>query len=618
VKKLKKEPTKDWVKRKLWGSLLLCFFCLSCEFAEKNENIFILAVDGLDGSAFNCLLTESQSSLEKSICEEFVRFSHAHTTSPLSVPSMASILTGLYPYQHKLSDNGSSYLSEKNWTLAELAYDRNFHTAFFSGGGSIWRKSGFAQGFELFQEYDNYLDQKAYSPADSLVSSFLRWSGTYSQKSQFSVIHFTDLLFPNEPTFDDFGIERSKGRDSQIKEWKESVAKLMIALKKRQIWDQSYIVVVGLNGHTPFDRENEISALNLHSENTQVSMFIKPPRKKRDRGLTWTIDSNVALADIGASFFEHFGQELHSSNVVKSYSLLTAVEKNKVTWPEDRPILIESSWGKWKNISNTRSALLVGKRLYLFEDPIHYYNTLIDRKELVPISFNEKTPSIEKLYVYELLENIGLDLWSGVNFFEIRKWKLGSLLWSDKMDDYLFAELNFLTKRLSNPREVANWLAFFSLKQEEWAKLKILGETHSEENWRMLAKRKKIKLNKNFRVRDCFDVLLLADQIKEDSSGFPEDVCGSSLVQNLYLWKSSQGEQADYWREKFLSDYRFFLYRRDISIQNFISGMLMDVEGTNTLAPHAVEMYLSLPENKSLKNIVTRRIPNSIFSKQTY
>lgn len=559
-------------------------------------------------SSVNCIDNESKTYLENLICDEFVRFSHAFTPSTLAQPALASVLTGMYPFQHNVWNNGSSFLSEKHWTISELAQERGYRTAFFSGGGSIWRKSGFAQGFEVFDEYDFYKNKKAYRDAKTISDSFLRWQGSQSKKSFFSFLHFADLLFPTEITKDDLGVERSLTKASQLLEWKESVGGLFKRLKANKQWDNSYIIITGLNGVTPIDRSSEFSPLDLHSENTQVGLFIKPPRKKRDKGLAWTVDANVSLVDLGVSLFEIFEQSLKSTNLLKGRSLLGLLQNKSENWKEERPILVESGWGQWKKLSNTRSALVLGKKFFFYQDPIIYYNTLIDRKESIPIQWKESIPEGEQNYVLEVLQKAGLDIWSGVNYFDIRKFKLGQVLWRDGLDKYLYNELRILSGRLDDSEEIGNWLAYHSLKEKKWKRLNSLGKAYKMEDFRFVASRNLKKKWRPTTLSACLAYLVKTDLTRALRRGEVQKACKNKMIDSLYQWKHGPRSKKEYWRENFIVQYKSFVERRRFAQLNYIAGLVFDINEKIKIELSEAELFLMLPENDFHRKLVAKRV----------
>ncbi|REK08709.1 MAG: hypothetical protein DWQ36_08630 [Acidobacteria bacterium] len=78
-----------------------------------------------------------------------VVFDRAKSPAPWTVPSHASMFTGLWPSRHE-AQWGRFVLDEKHLTLAELLAARGFHTVGLSANTFVSRDTGFAQGFRQF------------------------------------------------------------------------------------------------------------------------------------------------------------------------------------------------------------------------------------------------------------------------------------------------------------------------------------------------------------------------------------------------------------------------------------------------------------------------------------
>lgn len=75
----------------------------------------------------------------------------AVAASSLGAPAMASLLTGLRPWQHQLLHAGSPPLSPDLLTLAEALKAAGYGTAAYPNGPWYTRERGFDQGFDVFE-----------------------------------------------------------------------------------------------------------------------------------------------------------------------------------------------------------------------------------------------------------------------------------------------------------------------------------------------------------------------------------------------------------------------------------------------------------------------------------
>lgn len=83
-----------------------------------------------------------------SVREEFLRFSKAIAPSSWTIPSHASLFTGLYPWDHGAHYKGGALLGPGPATLAEYLRGRGYETASFSANGYVQPGTGLTRGFE--------------------------------------------------------------------------------------------------------------------------------------------------------------------------------------------------------------------------------------------------------------------------------------------------------------------------------------------------------------------------------------------------------------------------------------------------------------------------------------
>ncbi len=359
------------------GSLLVS----SCgNEPERVPSILLITIDNLGFEDLSCTgLMSSQLEGFKKICEDSVYFTHAYSPSVLTKSAVSSLLTGQSPPAHKLRGL-DDYLSEAIVTLPEKIVKKGVRTAFFSGGGALWRKSGLDQGFEVFDDNIPIRWNRLYRESETTVNLFLSWLQKKRKKeSFFSVLHFIDLYFKNRPTFSESGQERVRGRQGQILELSDSLLKLYTSLKQQDRWNNTMVILVGLNGVSR--RDGEVKAMNLFSENTHIPLVIKPAKKKRDLGIRWTIDKNISLIDLGYSLFEFYNLEPPKPQQGARVSLLKSLEKPISNWDNERPLIMESQWKSLTGQVSRRQAIRRGRRLYINDEQPKLYNSLLDRQE---------------------------------------------------------------------------------------------------------------------------------------------------------------------------------------------------------------------------------------------
>ena len=134
--------------------LMLGVVLLGCGTAgdetPRRPNVLLVVVDTLRADHLGCYgHFRPTSPAIDALAADAVRFEHAYSTSPWTMPSVASILTGQYPSSHGLWKTFRP-LSEHSVTLAEIFAEQGYRTAGVISQIGVGPLFGFHQGFERF------------------------------------------------------------------------------------------------------------------------------------------------------------------------------------------------------------------------------------------------------------------------------------------------------------------------------------------------------------------------------------------------------------------------------------------------------------------------------------
>ena len=580
----------------LWG----------CSWSASNKpSILIIAVESLGSDQFYCGVSDAEYEDGLGLfCADGVRFTHAYAPSPMSQATLTSIFTGLYPKDTGVWHNGRQYLPEKFQTVAEVAFRSGYRTSFFSGGPPIWRKSGLDQGFELFEDNIAVSPRELYRPVNKSFELFLNWLVESSDgRPFFTTIYLPDLQFPRSITVNDAGQERARGHDSQLKEISESLAPLYQQMKKMNLWDNSHVFLVGLNGSTLPSRESDIDPMNLRSENSQVVLFVKPARKTRDEGIGWSIDANVSLVDVGATLYDLLGSpENISSNdsQMDVSSLKKALVKPQVDWNRDRYILLESAWPVWRGISGTRVAVRQNNMLFVHDITPLIYNSLTDQFENQPIRVQDPTIRNFVEDSYRFFSARGLRPWEGMSSGLIQKLRLyQKYSVTEKKDRALTEEFAHLIQQRPWDKQIVGWLARFIIKIQDWESLAKIGKEQSNSVWTYLARRRQGETPPP-PSDPCWAWI-------GKKNPNPKDIgnCNDSEVVLFFEWvRAVDTGKKKSAQDRFLRLYSLRQLDEIISDNNFQNGLVWDAAVDIPAAPRTINLILLLSEFKGYKLII--------------
>ena len=126
-------------------------------------------------------------------------FLNAFPQAPWTKPSVGSLFTGLYPYQHRAliavdvpayrEVPQLAYLSEDLKTLAEVFRENGYRTAGFNTNVHLIRSLGFAQGFDYWADMDNI-------SSPEVTEDAVRWINRNAPSPFFMYIHYMDTHSP--------------------------------------------------------------------------------------------------------------------------------------------------------------------------------------------------------------------------------------------------------------------------------------------------------------------------------------------------------------------------------------------------------------------------------------
>lgn len=447
---------------------------------DTRPSVLVIAVENLAFDSFSCESDEVLPGFDI-FCEEAIRFTHAFTPSTMSQSALASVFTASHPSKHGVHDNGSDYLSGRFRTLAEVAVEKGYRTAFVSGGPPIFKKSGLGQGFEWFDDSFDLSWNHYYRASSDVTSLFADWlTKEVELAPYFAVLFLADLQFPSAQTFTPKGELREQTAAAQLESIGDSLQKLSEVLRSSKRWSSTAVVLMGLNGpDIPSD---------LKSDNTQVALMIKPPSSLRAPKSSWAIDTNVSLIDVGQTIFEWFGESPGSDDeILDRISLQSALNSTDANLPNDRIIYTESGWTSWRLGQTVRMALRKKQFLFINDEMPLLFNSLTDRDEKHPLSLREplwQSVSSEVLSAAQRLQPL---VKPKVAMLKPNEIALGRALTESKLDRSQVSEPGKFVDLTHPDSRVADWIARWALESKRWSLLGKVAGAFKNPLWEFVA-----------------------------------------------------------------------------------------------------------------------------------
>lgn len=312
------------------------------EPTPSQPNVIIISFDNLRLDRVGAL--NSESALTPNItkfAKQTDSYANAYTPVPYTLPAHFSFFTGAYPNTSGIGYNAQTSLTAgfEPITMAEIFRDNGYQTAAFLGS-AILDKPLIYRGFDILDNnftFDPSLEpatesnpRVAQRDAATVNEAFTGWLGDKDKLLPFfSFVHYFDIHAPYTPNcpFDNSALISPDHRellganiskineknlkftandyryleylyDQEVRCTDAAFGELLDYLKKAEIYDNSYIIVISDHGEN-FDHNKVFHGENVYEGAVKVPLFIKAPNQEEGRALT----NKVSLIDVYPTLF---------------------------------------------------------------------------------------------------------------------------------------------------------------------------------------------------------------------------------------------------------------------------------------------------------------------------
>jgi arylsulfatase A-like enzyme/Flp pilus assembly protein TadD len=286
--------------------------------SAQNPDVFLITIDTLRADHVGCYgYKQVETPALDALAADGVRFTQAFTHSPITNTSHITILTGLLPSVHGVTDFGVP-LSPQHVTAAELLKKHGYQTAAFIGAvilDSNTLAPGLDRGFDF---YDNFpkTDSKDADGKNTdgknkerwgrverrgmeVVAHAESWFEKHRTGPHFVWVHLFDPHDPYEPPPPFSEKYKDHLYDGEIAYADSAVAHWIAFLKKAGVYDNAIIVVTGDHGEGLGEHGEETHGLFLYDSTLHVPLILKTPLKTTGAAHHGTvIDAQVRTTDM--------------------------------------------------------------------------------------------------------------------------------------------------------------------------------------------------------------------------------------------------------------------------------------------------------------------------------
>lgn len=167
---------------------------------ETSRNVLLVTIDTLRADALGAYGGRAATPNLDRLAADGLRFTDAHAQAVITLPSHASILTGLYPFAHGVHDNAGYRLQPGATTIATVLKRAGYATGAFVGAFPLDARWGLNQGFDEYDDRHGSTDRLGEfrmpeRRADQVVEAATRWIRR-QQGKWFAWVHVYDPHAP--------------------------------------------------------------------------------------------------------------------------------------------------------------------------------------------------------------------------------------------------------------------------------------------------------------------------------------------------------------------------------------------------------------------------------------
>jgi arylsulfatase A-like enzyme len=447
--------------------LLNCFVLQCYPEQEDHPNVILITIDALRPDHLGCYGYKRNTSpnIDK-LAQEGVMFTQAIAQAPWTVPSVVSILTSTYPFEHRVNDFGINFPAELT-SLSDILKTYGYIS------GCMSNLSGFDGIPNLDEEFDTYITRETYQwrglpiKFTEITEKAKEWINKNKKGKFFLWLHLWDTHTPplNPPSpysslFFNDEYSKSKINVPVTINYRTRIGGLNRALVENHnnVTDINYYIAIYDGAIRYVDEQIESILNHLNSLRLDKNTLI------------------LISADHGEGIGEHNLYFTHGFNLYDELIKVPLVIKYEKLFPRNKKIDIQI-----QTIDMAPTILdVLGIKKPSSMKGVSLLPLIYDDKEKYPAKFSFANQALENLYSirtpeWKLIYDANKDKYEFYNLQEDPN-ELNNLIKSTSFDNYkiflsLKRELKKQLKRTNRKRGKTK----YSLERETEEKLKSLG-----------------------------------------------------------------------------------------------------------------------------------------------
>ena len=292
-------------------------------------------------------------------------FERAYSHSPLTLPSHASLLTGLLPHEHQIRDNAGYRLEAQELPyLPRILKEQGYRTGAAVSSFVLRGDLGLRDGFDVYDDELALADSSlgAERSGRVTVQRALAWLETVADGAFFLFLHLNEPHTPYSPP-EHLASRFPDPYDGEIAAVDEILGEFLERLRAQGLYDQTLIILLSDHGEGLGEHGEDEHGILLHRTTLQVPLLLKLPANERAGE---SVATPVQLADVFPTLLRNLG--LHSEETPPGLLELADAP------PPSRPIYSETfyprlhlGWSELRSLIDGNLHLIAGNGAELYD-----------------------------------------------------------------------------------------------------------------------------------------------------------------------------------------------------------------------------------------------------------
>jgi arylsulfatase A-like enzyme/Flp pilus assembly protein TadD len=251
---------------------------------KTKPNVILITIDTVRADHVGCYGAKNiQTPTLDALGRDGVIFERAISQVPLTWPSHAAILTGLYPFQNGVQDFTGQPLESRFRSVAQAFKQQGYVTGAVVSAFVLDRSWGLARGFDFYDDAFSpeqfahrdlgLVDRRA---ADS-VTRALAWLKKNPRRPFFFWLHLYDPHSPYDPPEPFHSEYKNHPYDGEIAYADHELGRMIAWLKQNQLYNQSLIVFLSDHGESLGEHGEHEHGFFTYNATVHIPLIVKPP-----------------------------------------------------------------------------------------------------------------------------------------------------------------------------------------------------------------------------------------------------------------------------------------------------------------------------------------------------